>query len=254
MVTIGRPRWLVLVHMTAVMLVCPPSARATRVDIDDPTLLGPVVRHQFLPVFNPFVDTNIAEVRFANGIYSYIYAITSSPDMPGTSCCEAGMVNYSITGHPLEETWGAINSSDVYWIGPEHPGHTAIVGNITPIYDGFVVIPEGGRAGSGSLFVMYMQSARRPALVGTWHYTGRVRDWDHGGVLRTETFHHEGVLAPVPEPGSIVLFGLGLAGLAARRRRSRSRLSNRLMSTGAGVDPLLQESTSHPMTGDHERR
>jgi hypothetical protein len=223
MVTIARPRfWLGLLLVTAMMLVCPPTARATRVDIDDPTLLGPVVRRQFIPHGNPFVDTAIAEVRYAAGIYSYVYAITASPDLPPTSCCEAFMLNYSITGHPLEETWGAINSSDVYW-RPAHPGHTSEVGSITPIYDGFVVVPEGGLSSSGALFVVYMQSALRPALVGTFHYTGQVRDWDHGGVLRTQTYHRDGVLAPVPEPGSIVLFGLGLASLAAKRRTSRSR-------------------------------
>ena len=44
MVTIDRPRvWPVLLLLTAIMLVHPPSARADRIDIDDPSVLGPVV-------------------------------------------------------------------------------------------------------------------------------------------------------------------------------------------------------------------
>ena len=43
MVTIYRPRvWPVLLLLTAIMLVHPPSARADRIDINDPTVIGPV--------------------------------------------------------------------------------------------------------------------------------------------------------------------------------------------------------------------
>ena len=43
MVTIDRPRvWSVLLLLTAIMLVHPPSARADRIDIDDPSVLGPL--------------------------------------------------------------------------------------------------------------------------------------------------------------------------------------------------------------------
>ena len=44
MVTIARPRfWPVLLLLTAIMLVHPASARADRIDITNPTLLGPVL-------------------------------------------------------------------------------------------------------------------------------------------------------------------------------------------------------------------
>ena len=44
MVTIDRPRVCpVLLLLTAIMLVHPPSARADRIDIDDPSELGAVV-------------------------------------------------------------------------------------------------------------------------------------------------------------------------------------------------------------------
>ena len=36
--------WPVLLLLTAIMLVHPPSARAERIDINDPALLGPVLQ------------------------------------------------------------------------------------------------------------------------------------------------------------------------------------------------------------------
>ena len=42
MVMIARSRfWRVLLLLTAIMLGHPPGARAERIDIDDPALLGP---------------------------------------------------------------------------------------------------------------------------------------------------------------------------------------------------------------------
>ena len=85
MVTIARSRlWPVLLVLTALMLVHPPSARAERIDIDDPALLGPVLQS---------IDLNgnggafgyehlITEVRYAAGVYSYVYAIQTSPYFP----------------------------------------------------------------------------------------------------------------------------------------------------------------------------
>jgi hypothetical protein len=225
MVTFARPRVRqVSFLLAAIMLACPPIASATRIDIDDPTLLGPVVHRQRIPHGHTFLDRAIAEVRVEDGIYSYIYAITSSPILPPTACCESRMLNYGISGHPLEDTWGAINSSDIYWGGtPGSPGlvgHTRAVASITSIDDGLLVVPTRGGPG-GPFVVVYVQSTFRPSLDGRFSYTGQVVDDD--GVLRTETYHRDGVLVPVPEPGSIVLFGLGLASLAAKRRMSRSR-------------------------------
>ena len=78
MVTIDRPRvWPVLLLLTAIMLVHPPSARADRIDINDPTVLGPVVLRQMLDDANPF-ERKVAEVRYEGGIYSYIYAVGHS--------------------------------------------------------------------------------------------------------------------------------------------------------------------------------
>ena len=209
MVPIARPRfWLVLLALTASLLSYPPSATATRVDIDDPAVLGPLVRREYIYHSNDY-ERAIAEVRFASGIYSYVYAISSSPYFPGTSCCEAGIVSFSMTGHPLEATWGAINGSDVYWTAfPDYPSTTKRVASITSLHDGFLVVPQPG---PGDYTVVYMQSPFAPARDGTLTYTGRVRDWDQGGVVRVESFDRGDVLVPVPEPGSIVLFGLGLA-------------------------------------------
>ncbi len=115
MVTNARSRcWPILLLLTAIMLVHPPSARADRIDINDPTALGPVLLSDEIIGYNPY-ETIVAEVRYQGGIYSYIYAVSSTPYFPGTLCCEAGMVSFAVTGHPLEDTWGAIYSSDVFW-------------------------------------------------------------------------------------------------------------------------------------------
>ena len=78
MVTIDRPRvWQVLLLLTAIILVHPPSARADRIDIDDASELG------FL-VFNTDVGDAgelrglFSDVRYAAGTYSYIYGIQTS--------------------------------------------------------------------------------------------------------------------------------------------------------------------------------
>jgi hypothetical protein len=103
---------------------------------------------------------------------------------------------------------------------PEHPSTTKRVESIDPIHDGFFVLPERG---PGAFAVVYVRSPLRPSSHGALIYTGQVRDWDHGGILRTESFQFGNVVVPTPEPGSIVLFGLGLASLTATRRASRRR-------------------------------
>ena len=221
MLTLPRSRdlWVLLV-LTALMLAHPQGALAERVDINDPSVLGTLVRRDFIRNANDYERT-IADVRYKDGLFSYIYAVRSDPYTPGTSCCEAYMVSYAVTGHPLEDTWGAINGSDVFWTAfPEHPGTTKRVESIDPIHDGFFVLPERG---TGAFAVVYVRSPLRPSSHGALIYTGQVRDWDHGGILRTESFQFGNVVVPTPEPGSIVLFGLGLASLAAMRRASRRR-------------------------------
>ena len=108
MVTNARSRfWPVLLLLTAIMLAHPPSARADRIDITDPTVLGPVLLRDVIHESSEF-EREVAEVRYLGGIYSYIYAVSSTPYFPGTLCCEASMVSFAVTGHPLEDTWGAI--------------------------------------------------------------------------------------------------------------------------------------------------
>ena len=222
MVTIDRPRvWSVLLLLTAIMLVHPPSARADRVDINDPTVLGPVLLSDRIFDANPY-ETTVAEVRYLGGIYSYIYAVSSTPYFPGTACCEASMVSFAVTGHPLEDTWGAINSSDVFWSANDDlpPRPTAPVASISPIFDGFLVVSQPE---TGSFAVVYMQSPLPPSRHGVLTYTGRVRDFDHDGIVIIESSQTDNVLVATPEPGTIGLFGLGLAGLAAKLRARRHR-------------------------------
>jgi hypothetical protein len=87
-VTIDRSRvWPVLLLLTAILLVHPPSARAARIDINDPSVLGPVL--QSTDLGEPFLSSSlVTEVRYAAGIYSYISAIQTSPIFPFAFCCE----------------------------------------------------------------------------------------------------------------------------------------------------------------------
>ena len=226
MVTIDRPRvWPVLFLLTAIMLVHPPSARADRIDINDPSGPGPVVfTKDFLQ--ESFIRT---EVRLIAGTYSYIYAVQSNSDSPGIY--GPRMLSFSVTGHPLEETWGAINNSSSYW-SPEHvEGSTYPVASVTPIYDGFMVVPEPISEGASEqdrmrFTVIYVQSPLRPSFDGTLVYRGIGGDCNFAtgecfDVLSRDIVSE--MVAPVPEPGTIGLFGLGLATLAAKVRASRHR-------------------------------
>lgn len=221
MAAIARFRvWPVLLLLTPILLVPPRSAYADRIDINDPSVLGPVL---FSVDFGFYLSHQVSEVRYANGIYSYVYAIQSSPYLPPTSCCEAFMVSFAVNGQPLGNTWGAILGSDQWWPQDDRPiSGTNQLKSVTPLHDGFVVVPD--RPGHGYT-VLYTQSVRPPSADGILTYTGRVKDYDHDpdGVVRIESYRKFGALVPVPEPSTIVLFGLGLAGLVAKRRARHHR-------------------------------
>ena len=66
------------------MLVHPPSARADRIDIDDPSVLGPVVlTKDFVQDTDSEVFFIRTEVRLTAGTYSYIYAVQSRQRITG---------------------------------------------------------------------------------------------------------------------------------------------------------------------------
>jgi hypothetical protein len=96
------------------------------------------------------------------------------------------------------------------------------VSSISPVFDGFLVVSQPG---TGRFAVVYMQSPLPPSRHGILTYTGRVRDFDHDpeGIVRIESSQTDNVLVATPEPGTIGLLGLGLAGLAAKLRASRHR-------------------------------
>ena len=150
MVTIDCPRlWPVLSLLPALVLVHPSNAHADRIDIDDPSVLGPVL-HSVDLGDRSCLQGLITEVRYAAGIYWYVYAIQTSPYFPLTACCEPTLLRFTVTGHSLEETWGAINSSNDMWDDEGNPvsGPTNTVVSMTPVHNGFLVVPEGNGAGS----------------------------------------------------------------------------------------------------------
>lgn len=226
--------WPVLPTLTAITLACPTSARAERIDIDDVSALGPVLMSIDLGRGDP-LERLISEVRYIAGIYSYVYAIQGSPNFPAfLRCCDDGrLASFAVGGHPLENTWGAILGSDEPWRpNPgEPPGTTHPVASITPLHDGFLVVPDGQ---TQQYTVMYMQSRNPPSTNGTLTYTGfgcLAERFDPvvGGYVCVErgydSFQVDGALVPTPEPGTIVLFGLGLVALVAKRR-ARGDLMN----------------------------
>ncbi len=230
MVTNARSRcWPILLLLTAIMLVHPPSARADRIDIDEASELGSLVFRESFGSAD-FNAARIADVRYAAGIYSYIYAVQTSPYFPGSEDNE--LLSFAVRGHSLEETWGAIRHVDPTWPrqeGAPPGGHASIVESITPVFDGFLVVPGPNRDGSWT--AVYVQSPRPISQHGILTYTARgcIIDFPVFDECRlpenivTDSFQRDGLPVPTPEPGTIGLFGLGLAGLAAKRRASRHR-------------------------------
>jgi hypothetical protein len=227
MVTNASRLWLVLSFLPALVLVHPPSARADRIDIDDPSELGSLVfRENFgTDVFN---NSKIADVRYAAGIYSYIYAIQTSPHFPGSGD-DNELLSFAVRGHSLEETWGAIRHTDPTWSDGFLNPQAVTVESITPVFDGFLVVPGPNRDGVWT--VVYMQSPRPLSQHGILTYTARgcILDFPVFDECRlpenivTDSFQQGGFAVPTPEPASFVLFGLGLAALAAKLQASRDR-------------------------------
>ena len=59
------------------------------------------------------------------------------------------------------------------------------------------------------------------------HWPSETATMTMSGVVRIDSFQTDDVLVATPEPGTIGLFGLGLAGLAAKLRASRHRRVDR---------------------------
>jgi len=229
--------------LAAIMLACPTSARGERVDIDDPSVLGPVLQSIDLNGNANDFERLITEVRFVAGIYSYILAVQTSPYFPagfGHGEGEAELVRFAVRGHPLEGTWGVVRHTDPAWctVGtcgpPPFPSRpTNAVQSMSPVFDGFAVVPVAN--GGGSFTAVYMQSPLLPSPHGVLTYTGRnycfsspeCFDENGNSLYEYDSYQRDGVLVPTPEPGTIILFGSGLAILAARRRALSSRVSGR---------------------------
>ena len=146
MVTIARARVSpVLLLLVAIMLLYPSTARAARVDIDDPSLLGSVVRRVDVTHGGANgLEHLISEVRYDAGTYSYIYAVQTSPYFPsgfGLSEGSPELVSVAVTGHTFwsPETFGAIYGSDSIW-GGCCSAPTNTVESITLIPGGFLAV------------------------------------------------------------------------------------------------------------------
>ena len=189
-------------------------ALAARIDIDDPALLGPVL---FSEDYGDQHDAHwIAEVRYAAGVYSYVYAIQTSPSFPYD---ENELFSVAIGGTPLESTWGAIHGSDAPWPHDGLPtGQTNQVGTILAFPLGFWALPVF--APEFTYTVIYAQSFLPPKTRGVLEYVAIGLLNGQRGIGFTGA---NGVLAPfsvpVPEPGSIFLLGAGLTAWALQRRR-----------------------------------
>lgn len=226
--TFPRGRLFPALGLLAAILLHPADAHAARVDITDPAVLGPVVAQQTYFTISGGESYYVrTEARLSAGLYSYVYAVQSDSEWPGEF--SERMVNFSVLGRPLSNTWGAIYNNTSYW-HPLHEGEgsTYHLDSISSVSDGFIVIPEpiSERASDEDrrkFAVMYVQSSLRPSTRGTLIYrgtggdcngqTGECEDW-------FSTVPYYGVLGPVPEPATLVLFGIGLAALAARRHRT----------------------------------
>ena len=229
------PRRLLLRSTLAAFLLFSSAipAYADRIDIDDPSVLGSVLFSVNLGQ-SSFHEGWISEVRYGGGLFSYIYAIQSNGYFP-TSFDSSHMVSFDMRGHPLNETWGAIRHTDPAWARfTEHefiPSNAFPVASMTPVYDGFQVVPT--RAPKGGFAVVYMQSFLPPSRDGMLFYRGEGNECHYNpeGEPVCEhvfgSFRREGFFAPVPEPASVVLLGVGLAILAARRRVSNHRVAGR---------------------------
>jgi hypothetical protein len=205
-------------HYLCALLVAsaPLQALAERVDITDPAVLGDVLLSVDLNTrgVNDYEQV-ISEVRYTDSMYSYVYAVQASPYYPtgwGLHEGEASLVSFALTGASLTETWGII-------------GRSTDVLDVLPLADGFLVVPDS--RGSSTFTVVYIQSPMPPTASGVLTYTGRgycfsqpfcfdetgERYYEYGGLV------FNGAYVPTPEPATLALFGLGVAGLAAKYRR-----------------------------------
>jgi hypothetical protein len=239
MVTIPRSclRYVVPV-VAAIVLACPTSARGERIDIHDPSLLGPVLVSQDLNgrFFDRYLAHWMAEVRYAAGVYSYVYAIQTSPSFPEH---ENLLIDFRVgaPGHPLKTAirWGAIHGSDEAWphdgIPPRQTNEVAQM-RVTPVDDPSTPVREDSYFYAAPVFapeltytVVYVQSLRPPAFDGVLEYHAYGSRLD-GSPVNGYSYRDD-VLVPTPEPATIVLFGLGLATVAAQRRANSRRLRGR---------------------------
>lgn len=221
------------IAVVAIVVAAPSRAGATRIDIGDPAVLGSVIQSVDLSGDGGALGYEhlISEVRFAAGVYSYVYAIQTTPYFPFTPDGEPTLLSVEITGHAFTGDWGAIDSLNSIWppsdFGPIG-GRTTPVVDIESIDDGFRFVPE--RSGAVGYTVVYVQSSRPPTAGGSLLYTAENYTVDPETGQRTivvDSFRRNGALVPTPEPASIALFGAGLVGLWGAMRRPATTSRNR---------------------------
>jgi PEP-CTERM motif len=189
-------------------LVMSVPAFASRVDVTDRSGFGSEVTSG---TFNwtGFFDLTVGSevLKSASGVYTYVYQLADSTSADPVDAFD--LAGSWLFGNSSLLDWGTVTNDSSL------PGAVSLQ-NLsfgTTLSAKLTDSNAPGAAGlnEGETFTLYAQSLVAPGL-----FPGSAQD---------DVFTAGTAFAPVPEPGSILLFGTGLFGLAGAARRKFGRLS-----------------------------